>query len=108
MKIKQYIVLRHEISPAVATLGVGHGVLAAYLKWQDDPIVQTWVDPTTGPFYKVVCQARDLDEFMLVRKWGEHIVMTESSLDNLEISVVFKPFEWQKGSMFDSLKLYGG
>lgn len=103
-KIKQYIVLRHEISPAVAAIGVGHGVLASYLKWQNDPIVREWVH---GIFYKVICQAENREEWELIKKWQyDKIIMTESSLDNLEIAVVFKPIVWTKSHIFNDLKLY--
>jgi peptidyl-tRNA hydrolase len=104
MKIKQYIVLRQEIPPSVATIGVAHGVLGAYLKWKDEPIVQQWV---SGIFYKVICQARNHEEFEAIKKWPDGLQITESSLNGLTIAVVFKPFEWSKSSIFNDLKLYG-
>lgn len=107
MKIKQYIVLHPSISPAVATIGCSHGVLAAYLKWKDEQIVQDWVSGKYGPFFKVICQARDNVEWEAIKKWNEGIQITESSLDNMCIAVVFKPFIWHKASIFNELKLYG-
>lgn len=107
-KIKQYIVLHPSVSPSVATIGVGHGVLGAYLKWKDEQIVKDWVSGEFGPFYKVICQAKDITEWQAIKKWPDSIQITESSLDNLCIAVVFKPFEWSKGSVFNDLKLYGG
>lgn len=106
-KIKQYIVLRPQISPSLAVIGVAHGVLAGYLKWKDEEIVKDWISGKYGPFYKVICQAEDLKQFQIIRNWYENIVMTESSVDNAEIAVVFKPFEFSKGSIFNDLKLYG-
>lgn len=106
MKIKQYLVLRPDISPAVATIGIAHGVLACYLKYKDDPVVQDWVSGKYGPFYKVICQARDIKEFDAIKKWNDSIIITESSLDNLPICIVFKPFIWSKSSIFCDLKLY--
>jgi hypothetical protein len=108
MKIKQYLVLRPSISPAIATIGVAHGVLATYLKFKDEQIVQDWISGKYGPFYKVICQARDLKEWEAIKKWPNNIVITESSLDNLDICIAFKPFEWTKSSIFNDLKLYGG
>lgn len=102
-KIKQYIVLRHEIPPSVATIGVAHGVLGAYLKWKDEPIVQQWV---SGIFYKVICQARNLEEFEAVKKWPDGLQITESSLNGLCIAVVFKPVLWSKSHLYNELKLY--
>lgn len=107
MKIKQYIVLHYNISPAVATIGCSHGVLAAYLKWKDDPMVQDWVSGKYGPFYKVICQARNEQEWEAIKKWEGGLQITESSLDNLCIAIVFKPFIWSKSSIFTELKLYG-
>jgi hypothetical protein len=105
-KIKQYIVLRHGISPALACIGVGHGVLAAYLKWKDEQIVKDWVG---GIFYKVVCQAENHAQWEAIKNWKEDkVIITESSVDNMEIAVIFKPIHYQKGSIFNELKLYGG
>lgn len=105
-KIKQYIVLRPEISPPLACIGVGHGVLAAYLKWKDDQIVKDWVG---GIFYKCICQAQSFKEWNAIKNWKEDkIVITESSVDNLEIALIFKPIPYVKGSIFNELKLYDG
>lgn len=106
MKIKQYLILRQDISPAVAAIGVAHGVLAAYLKWQNDPIVANWVSGNYGPFYKVICQAKCYKEFQLAKSLGEHVAIQESKLDGLEICLAFKPFVYKKGSQFDDFKLY--
>ena len=108
MKIKQYIILRHEISPSLAVIGCSHGVLAAYLKWQNDPVVQDWISGKYGPFYKVICQARDAKEWTWIDTLGEHVKITESSVDNLCIAKVFKPIVWQKNSVFQDLNLYQG
>lgn len=107
-KIKQYIFLRHDISPSLACIGVGHGVLAAYLKWKDEQIVKDWVGGEYGPFYKVICQAENEIQWKSVKNWKEDkVIITESSVDNLEIAVIFKPIQYSKGSYFNDLKLYG-
>ena len=108
IKIKQYIVLRHEIPPSVATIGVAHGVLGSYLKFQNEPIVQDWVSGKYGPFYKVICQANNQQEWDAIKKWPNGVIITESKLDNLEICVAFMPFIWSKSSIFNDLKLYRG
>jgi hypothetical protein len=107
IKIKQYIVLRHDISPAVACIGTAHGVLACYLKFKDDPVTQDWISGKYGPFYKVICKARDSAEWEAIRKWNEGVEITESSLNGLAIAMVFKPFIWHKASIFNELQLYG-
>jgi hypothetical protein len=106
-KIKQYIVLRHGISPALACIGVGHGVLAAYLKWKDEEIVKDWVGGNFGPFYKVICQAENYTQWEAIKKWKEEkVIITESSIDNMEISIVFKPMIYSKSSIFCELNMY--
>lgn len=105
-KIKQYIVLRHEISPALACIGVGHGVLAAYLKWKDEQIVKDWVGSI---FYKCICQAENESQWNAIKNWKEDkVVITESSVDNMEIAIIFKPAPFSRGSIFNDLKLYDG
>lgn len=106
VKIKQYIVLRHDISPAIATIGVAHGVLAAYLKWKDESIVQDWISGKYGPFYKVICQAKDNIQWENLKTWNDSVLITESKLDNLCIAIVFKPVIWDKNSIFNTLELY--
>jgi hypothetical protein len=108
IRIKQYLVLRPNISPAVATIGVAHGVLASYLKWKDEKIVQDWVSGEYGPFYKCICQAESMREWEAIKKWENGVIITESKLDNLDICVAFKPFIWSKSSIFNELKLYDG
>jgi hypothetical protein len=106
IKIKQYLVLRPEISPSVACIGVAHGVLGSYLKFKDDSIVQDWISGKYGPFYKVICQAKNMHEWEAIKKWSDNVIITESSLGGLEICVAFKPFIWNKSSIFNDLKLY--
>lgn len=108
IRIKQYLVLRHGISPSIATIGVAHGVLGSYLKWQNEPIVQDWVSGKYGPFYKVICQAQDQQQWEAIKKWPDSVIITESKLDNMEVCVAFKPFKWSKSSIFNELKLYSG
>jgi hypothetical protein len=98
--------LHPDISPAIAAIGCAHGALAAYLKWKDDPIVQDWIGGKYGPFYKVICKAIDINQFYAIKKWDNNILITESSLNNMCIAIVFKPFIWTKSSIFNELKLY--
>jgi hypothetical protein len=102
-KIKQYIVLRHEISPAIAAIGVSHAVLGAYLKWRNEPIVEEWV---AGIFYKVICQARNHDEWEAIKKWPNGLQITESSIGGTCIAIAFLPIRWSKGHIYNDLKLY--
>lgn len=103
-----YIVLRPNISPSVATIAVAHGALGAYLKWQNDQVVKDWASGQYGPFYKVICQATDFKHFETCKTLGEHIVITESKLDNLETCIVYKPVVWTKSHIFNELQLYKG
>lgn len=104
-KIIMPIVLRWDASPAVAAVACAHAGLAGYLRWKDDPVVQRWIDTV---FYKRVYQAENYEQFHIIRKWGDHQVLTESALDNAEVAVVFRPQIWSKQLFFNTLSFYPG
>jgi hypothetical protein len=73
--------------------GEAHASLAAYLKYQDSLEVKQWL---SGPFYKVVCKVNEA-EFERAKSEADHVVITESALDNQEVAIAFKPREdWPK------------
>jgi len=60
------------------------------------------MDP--GPFYKVVCKVTP-GEFEGAKKTEDHLLFTESDLDNREVALAFKPRrEWP--AHFKSYRLY--
>ncbi len=58
----------------------------------------------SGPFYKAVCKVNP-KEFENAKLIEDHVIITESSLNNQEIAIAFKPREeWPK--MFKFLGLH--
>ncbi|MDM5176016.1 hypothetical protein PO883_02225 [Massilia sp. DJPM01] len=99
--MKMYILVRDDVPLGFAMVAVAHASLAGYLKFKDTPEVQAWL---AGPFFKAVCIV-NAREFENAKQVEDHVVLTESALDNREVAIVFRPREeWPK--MFKFLKLY--
>ncbi|MEM7407319.1 MAG: hypothetical protein AAF458_18620 [Pseudomonadota bacterium] len=99
--MKMYVLIKDDVPVGFAMLAAAHASLAGYLKFQHTPEVAEWL---SGPFYKVVCKVND-KEFNKAKTFDEHVVITESALDNAEVALVFKPRdEWPKPFRF--YKLY--
>lgn len=72
------------------------------LKFAETQEIKDWLNP--GPFYKVICKVND-KEFERAKTFDDHVVLTESALDNREVAIAFKPrLEWPKPFRF--YKLY--
>jgi hypothetical protein len=99
--MKMYILVRDDIPLGFAMVAVAHASLAGYLKFQGTPEVEQWL---FGPFFKAVCKVH-AEEFEHAKEVPDHVVLTESALDLLEVAIVFKPREeWPR--MFRFLRLY--
>ena len=99
--MKMYILVKENIPTGFAILGAAHASLAAYLKFQETEEVKEWL---SGKFYKVICRVNE-KEFEKAKTFEDHVVLTESALDNAEIAIAFKPRkEWPKP--FGFYKLY--
>ncbi len=93
---KMYICVKSSI-PSHKPLAIAHGVLMAHLKFQNDPNYQDWL---TASFRKVVCEVTD-KEFEDLKNVPDHVIVTESGLNGMEIAIVFCPRdEWPKGFKF--------
>lgn len=96
-----YILVRDDIPLGFAMVAVAHASLAGYLKFRDTPEVSQWL---SGPFFKAVCKANS-KEFENAKAVSDHVVLTESALNDREVAIVFKPRQdWPK--MFRFLRLY--
>jgi peptidyl-tRNA hydrolase len=99
-KLRMYILIRESVPTGFAVLAAAHASLAAYLKFKDTPEVAEWL---AGPFYKAVCKVGD-DEFARAKETADHVVVTESALENQEVAVAFKPrAEYPKAFRFFKL-----
>jgi len=86
-QLRMYIGIREGIDLGHAMLAVGHGVLACYLQFIDDPIMELW---ESHSFRKVICLLND-KEFATARQIERSLVMTESGFANAETAVVLAP-----------------
>jgi hypothetical protein len=92
-----YILIRETVPTGLAMLAASHASLACYLKFKDTLEVAEWL---SGPFYKAVCKVND-KEFEKAKEFENHIVLTESALNNQEVAIAFKPREeWPKSFKF--------
>ena len=95
--MKMYILIRESVPTGLAVLAASHASLACYLEFKDTPEVAEWL---SGPFYKAVCKVNDT-EFEKAKEFEEHVLLTESALDNQEVALAFKPREeWPKPFKF--------
>lgn len=95
--MKMYILLKDSLPEGFAVLAAAHASLAAYRKFESDSCMQEWV---SGTFYKVICKVND-KEFEKAKSFEDHVVLTESALDNQEVAIAFKPRkEWPKAFKF--------
>jgi peptidyl-tRNA hydrolase len=86
-KFRMYILIRESVPTGFAVLAAAHASLAAYLKFRDSPEVAEWL---AGPFYKAVCRVTN-DEFARAKETPDHVVLTESALENQEVAIAFRP-----------------
>lgn len=98
--MKMYILIRESVPTGFALVAAAHASLAAYLKYQDTPEIEQWL---SGPFYKTICRVND-SEFEKAKTFDDHVVITESALDNQEVAIAYKPRDvWPKSFRFYSL-----
>jgi len=96
-----YILIKESVPLGIAMVTVAHASLAAYLKFKDSPEVKEWL---AGPFRKVVCKVTET-EFEKAKAFEDAVVLSESTFDNQEVAIAFKPRqEWPKAFKF--FKLY--
>lgn len=95
--VKSYILIKDSVPLGYAVVAAAHASLAVYLEFRDAEEVQQWL---AGPFRKAVCKvsAEDLEKAKAV---PDHVVITESALDDEEVAIAFKPREeWPKSFKF--------
>jgi len=88
-----YILVRDDVPLGNAMVAVAHASLAGYLEFKETQEMAEWL---SGSFRKVVCVA-NAKEFTNARSVADNVVITESSLGNREVAIVFKPrTEWPR------------
>lgn len=112
--LKMYILLKTRVSPlepdvystskvrpgTLATVAA-HASLACFIKYQDQPEMQRWIQSNS---VKILCSANDAT-FEQAKQYPCHVVLTEYSLEDAEVAIAFAPRErWS--SFFKTLALY--
>lgn len=95
--MKMYILIKDDVPPGFAVLAAAHASLAAYLEFEGTTEVAEWL---AGPFYKTICRVTEA-EFEKAKECTDHVILTESALENGEVAIAFKPREeWPKSFKF--------
>lgn len=84
-----YIIIKSGVSDKMVPVITAHASLACYLKFKDNEQMQTWIN---GIFKKVVCLATE-SEFEKLKNESDHVLLTESALENREVCLAFCPRE---------------
>ncbi len=82
-----YIFVKRSVPDNLVPVVTAHSSLACYKKFETDLEMQEWI---TGVFRKVVCVVNDL-EFESLKLVERNIVLTESGLQNKEVTIAFCP-----------------
>lgn len=85
--MKMYIIVKNNVSDKLVPVITAHASLACYKKYETNENMITWIK---GIFKKVVCVVNET-EFESFKNEENHIVLTESSLDNKEVCIAFCP-----------------
>ena len=85
--MKMYICIKQDTQVGMAMNAAAHGSLMCHLKFYGDGHYQEWLEKS---FKKVTCSVTDA-EFAMLKTLEDHVIVTESRLDNAELAVVLKP-----------------
>ena len=85
--MKMYICIKDDTQVGMAMNAAAHAGLMCHLEFSEDSNYQEWLAKS---FKKVTCAVSDA-EFAMLKTVSDHIIVTESRLDNAELAVVLKP-----------------
>jgi peptidyl-tRNA hydrolase len=88
--MKMYICIKQDTPVGMAMNSAAHASLMCHLKYHDNNIrtnYHTWLEKS---FKKVTCSVTDA-EFAMLKTVPDHLIVTESRLDNAELAIVLKP-----------------
>jgi peptidyl-tRNA hydrolase len=85
--MKMYICIKQDTAVGMAMNSAAHGSLMCHLEYYGDGEYQEWLDKS---FKKVTCAVTPA-EFAMLKTVEDHLVVTESRLDNAELAIVLKP-----------------
>jgi len=99
--MKMYILVKREVPDKMVPVITAHASLACFRKFENTANMQTWIN---GIFKKVVWVVSET-EFANAKKEADHIVLTESALDNQEVCIAFLPRE-EYAKMFKFFRMW--
>jgi len=85
--MKMYVLIRDILPVGKMAVAAAHAPLICYLKYKDHLQMKEWLDTS---FKKVICRVTDMEWARAVTV-DDHIVVTESTLNNAEVALVFLP-----------------
>jgi peptidyl-tRNA hydrolase len=85
--MKMYICIKQDTAVGMAMNAAAHAGLMCHLEYYDDDDYEQWLGKS---FKKVTCAVTDA-EFAMLKTVKDHVVVTESRLDNAELAIVLKP-----------------
>jgi peptidyl-tRNA hydrolase len=85
--MKMYICIKDDTQVGMAMNAAAHAGLICHLEFSEDSNYQEWLAKS---FKKVTCAVTDA-EFAMLKTVSDHVVVTESRLDNAELAIVLKP-----------------
>jgi hypothetical protein len=85
--MKMYICIKQDTPVGIAMNAAAHAGLMCHLTYSEYASYKEWLDKS---FKKVTCAVTDA-EFAMLKTVSEHLIVTESRLDNAELAIVLKP-----------------
>jgi peptidyl-tRNA hydrolase len=85
--MKMYICIKDDTQVGMAMNAAAHASLMCHLEYYEDGHYQEWLGKS---FKKVTCAVTPA-EFAMLKTVADHIIVTESRLDNAELAIVLKP-----------------
>jgi peptidyl-tRNA hydrolase len=85
--MKMYFCIKDDTQVGMAINAAAHGSLMCHLEFYEDGHYQEWLGKS---FKKVTCAVTPA-EFAMLKTVEDHVVVTESRLDNAELAIVLKP-----------------
>lgn len=85
--LKMYILVKDTVPSNYVPVVCAHASLSCYLKYEHTSDMEMWINFS---FKKVVVKVND-SEFELAKEIEKSLVITESSLNNMEVAIVLSP-----------------
>jgi len=85
--MKMYICIKEGTAPGMAMNAAAHAGLMCYLEFKDKPVMHDWL---ASSFKKVTCAVTPA-EYAMIKQLSDHVVVTESRMDNAELAIALCP-----------------